>query len=96
MATKNDPGSQFESDIVALIAEIEACMPAAPKKRDREFRYQSEAFHERRQQAKMLADRLGMVDSSEWFMRSGDAYRIEASLKASLAYFSGTRVGNRG
>lgn len=87
MATKNHPASKFQSDIVALIAEIEACMPAAPKKRDREFSYQHDAFHERCDQAKMLGDRLGMPNGSEWFMRSGDAYRIEESLKLSLAYF---------
>lgn len=92
MTTKNYPVSQFRTEIAALIAEIEACMPAEPTRRDREFNFQHDAFRERCQQAKTLAGRLGIAGRTEWSLRSGDAYRIEQSLQLSLAYFRGRQT----
>jgi len=93
MATKHQPVAKFQSDIEALIAEIEACMPSALKNKDREFSYQHDAFRERCHQAKTLAERLGVKHRSEWSLRSGDAHRIEESLRLSLAYFRGWPSG---
>jgi len=85
MAAKTYPETQFRSDIAALIAEIETCMGSAST--NRESVLQREAFRERCHQAKTLAGRLAQANRSEWFLRSGDAYRIHESLKLSLAYF---------
>jgi hypothetical protein len=85
MALKNYPETQFRSDIADLIAEIETCLGSAPTTRESDL--QREAFHERSHQARTLAGRLTEANRSEWFLRSGDAYRIQESLKLSLAYF---------
>jgi len=87
MATKDHPVIRFRSDITSLIAEVESCMPAEQPPRDREFGLQREAFRERCRQAKNLANRLGADNRFEWCLRSGDAHRIQESLKLSLAYF---------
>jgi len=89
MATKSHHATKFRSEIAALIAEVEACMPSTPARRDREFDYQREAFCERCRQAKMLADRLAARNHAEWSLRSGDAHRIRESLQLSLNYFRG-------
>ncbi len=85
MATKIYPETQFRSAITALIAEIETCLGSAPPNRESDL--QREAFHERCHQAKILAGRLAEANRSEWLLRSGDAHRIQESLKLSLAYF---------
>jgi hypothetical protein len=87
MATKNHPASKFRCEITALIAEVEAYLRSTPADLDREFDYQREAFRERCHQAKKLVGRFGPTNRSEWSLRSGDAHRIEESLKLSLAYF---------
>jgi len=89
MATKSHPASQFHAEIAALIAEVEACLRSTPVRRDREFDFQREAFNERCRQAKTLAARLAARNRTEWSLRSGDAYRIRASLQLSLNYFRG-------
>ncbi|MAF84711.1 MAG: hypothetical protein QGH93_03585 [Gammaproteobacteria bacterium] len=89
MTKKKHPVSQFRSDITALITEVEACLRATPKNRDREFNYQHEAFRERCMQAKKLTGRFEPMNNSEWSIRSGDARRIREALKLSLAYFRG-------
>ncbi len=87
MAAKNHPVAQFSTEIAALIAAVEDAMQPVPSHRDREFNFQRDAFRERCQQAKMLADRLGATSHSEWSLRSGDAHRIRKSLQLSLDYF---------
>ena len=87
MKSKNHPASQFRYDIATLIAEVETCLRSTPTNRDREFDYQREAFRERCHQAKSLVGRFGPTNRSEWSLRSGDAHRIQESLKLSLAYF---------
>jgi hypothetical protein len=87
MATRNHPASQFRYDIAALIAEVETCMRSTAGNRDREFDLQREAFRERCHQAKTLVGRFGPTNRSEWSLRSGDAHRIQESLKLSLAFF---------
>jgi len=64
-------------------------MRSVQTNRDREFNFQHEAFQERCDQAKSLTSRLRDKAYSEWSMRSGDAHRIQESLKLSLAYFRG-------
>jgi len=85
MAAKDHPETQFRSAIAALIAEIETCLGAAPTNRESDL--QREAFRERCHQARTLAGRMADTNRSEWLLRSGDAYRIQQSLKLSLAYF---------
>jgi len=93
MATKDHPVNRFRSEIATLIAAVESCMPSQQPDQDREFGLQREAFRERCQQAKTLASRLGVDNRFEWCLRSGDAHRIEESLKLSLAYFRRCPVG---
>ena len=92
MTAKKHPVSQFRRDIAALIAEVEDCMRSTPSSRDREFDFQREAFRERCRQAKRLAQRLAADNRSEWSLRSGDAHRIQESLKLSLTYFRGRPI----
>ena len=54
---------------------------------NREAAFQREAFRERCHQARVLASRLAAANRSEWSLRSGDAHRVQESLKMSLAYF---------
>jgi len=89
MATKYHPATQFRDEIAALISEVETCMRSVQTNRDREFSFQHEAFQERCEQANSRTSRLKNKTRSEWSMRSGDAHRIQESLKLSLAYFRG-------
>jgi len=93
MATKHHPATQFRDEIAALISAVENCMRSVQtnrnQDRDREFNFQHEAFQERCDQASSLTSRLKNKTRSEWSMRSGDAHRIQESLKLSLAYFRG-------
>jgi len=68
-------------------------MRTVPTIRDREAEFQHEAFRERCSQARTLAGRLAAANRSEWSLSSGDAYRIQESLKLSLAYFRGRPLG---
>jgi hypothetical protein len=87
MSKNKHPVAEFRHEIALLISEVEACMHSTRSKRDREFEYQHEAFHERCRQARALASRLNLDNRSEWSLCSGDAHRIQESLKLSLAYF---------
>ncbi len=68
-------------------------MRSVPTSRDREAEFQHEAFRERSRQARTLVGRLAAANRSEWSLRSGDAYRIQESLKLSLAYFRDRPLG---
>jgi hypothetical protein len=93
MAKKHHPVTQFRHEIAALISEVETCMCSVQPNRDREFKFQHKAFQERCDQANSLTSRLKNKTRSEWSMRSGDAHRIQESLKLSLAYFRGRPAG---
>ena len=87
MATQRPLGQTFNSNIAALIAEIESCLNVSRPYADRESRLQREAFRERSRQARNLARRLASASEQEWSQRSGDAHRIQQSLRHSLQYF---------
>lgn len=86
MTTDDEPTAEFRAEIAALIDEIEACLGRAHDRQDREYRLQEQAFRERCRQARHLAC-SDTGQWKDWQLRSGDAYRITESLRASLAYF---------
>lgn len=86
MAADDEPTAEFQSETAALIAEVEACLIRSREQRDREYRYQKQAFRERCEQARRLA-RRDTGRWTDWQLRSGDAYRVTQSLRLSLAYF---------
>ena len=77
--------SQFRSDIRNLVAEIETHV--RPRRGDREYRFQYEAFAQRRDQAQQLQAEIAGDEQTHWNLRTGDAQRIEDSLRLSLDYF---------
>jgi len=77
--------SQFRSDIRKLVAEIERHV--RPGRDDREYRFQYEAFAERCDQAHRLQAEIADDEQTHWTLRTGDAQRIEDSLRLSLDYF---------
>lgn len=79
--------TQFRADIRQLIAEIERCVSVKQRRADREFRLQCEAFAERRDQARQLADQIETDEQTQWGLRDGDAQRVHDSLRMSLDYF---------
>jgi len=79
--------SQFRADIRKLIAEIENYVRATPRPADREYRLQREAFEERAERAKRLAEEISTDEKTWWGLRDGDAQRAEDSLRLSLDYF---------
>jgi len=82
---------RFRSEIKKLIAEIHDYIGQDGSPRDREFRFQRQAFHERCDQAEQLTRQLDSEDDAKnqgaWSLRDGDARRIHESLKLSLDYF---------
>ena len=87
MAANSPQKQDFTTNITALIAEIKSCLRTARPSPDREARLQREAFRERCRQARSLANRLSAGSEQEWSLRSGDAHRIQQSLRHSLHYF---------
>jgi hypothetical protein len=83
----SSPAEQFQTDIGQLIAEIEACIPADQASKDRESRFQIEAFQERARLARRLAERVARANGPQWQYMDGDAHRIREALKLSRSYF---------
>ena len=85
--------SQFRADIRKLVDEIEKHV--RPHRgspiMDRELGFQYEAFAERCDQAQRLQAEIADDAQSYWHLRSGDAKRIEESLRLSLDYFRASR-----
>lgn len=87
MSAHSSRFSQFRSDIRKLVAEIEKHV--WPRSNEREYRFQYEAFTERCDQAQQLQVEIADDEQTHWQLRTGDARRIEDSLRLSLDYFRG-------
>ncbi|MDJ0928040.1 MAG: hypothetical protein QNJ73_10370 [Gammaproteobacteria bacterium] len=72
-------------DIRALIADVEACLPAAGD--DREASLQRQVFRERREQARALVGRLDGSCGVERMLLDGDLHRAWQALAMSRAFF---------
>ncbi|HHQ13898.1 MAG TPA: hypothetical protein ENK16_02620 [Chromatiales bacterium] len=79
------PETGFDDSINLLIADVEACLPAAGD--DREAQLQREVFRERCNQALALAKRLGRAAEQERMLLDGDAYRARHALMLSRDFF---------
>ncbi len=86
MASSSHPVSQFQAEVSALIAEIQACLRSTGGARGREWRLQRLVFHERCRQAEVLIEQLRMNPAS-WDCIDGDAERLCRSLRLSREFF---------
>jgi hypothetical protein len=76
---------RFATEVQALIAATETCLPRAGD--DREAALQREAFRERRERAMALARRLNAAAPEEASRLDGDAWRAREALAMSLDFF---------
>ena len=77
---------RYLAEIGGLIAAIEAQLDAVGD--DREARLQREAFRERRDRARAMAERLQRAAAREHALLAGDAQRLREALRLSRAFFS--------
>ncbi len=79
------PGMDFDDSIDLLIADVEACLPAAGD--DREAQLQREVFRERCSHALALAKRIARAAEQERILLDGDAHRAHYALMLSRDFF---------
>ena len=79
------PGLDFDDSIGKLIADVEACLPAAGE--DREAQLQREVFRERCTRALALAKRMARAAGQERALLDGDIHRARSALMLSRDFF---------
>ena len=79
--------TDYGSAVARLAAEVEHCLGDAGS--DREASLQRDAFAERLDRARALAERMGRATADERRLLDGDAWRVWQALELSRDFFLG-------